>query len=131
MYRSSVMGNTKLPVIKVFGTNVAGEKSYQVYTRDDFDEKQKQVSEKIIKKNMSLGGLKLNVQGRDYVIYFYIAGELKDEGDNAKITYNNVRPTAYGGTQFKVEIDSTVDESVFKKQFGISTWHLTSNMLKL
>ena len=120
MYRSSVMGNTKLPVIKVFGTNVAGEKSYQVYTRDDFDEKQKQVSEKIIKKNMSLGGLKLNVQGRYYVIYFYIAGELKGEGDNAKITYNNVRPTAYGGTQFKVEIDSTVDESVFKKQFGIS-----------
>tara|TARA_Y100000593_G_scaffold13807_1_gene25783 strand:- start:1262 stop:3160 length:1899 start_codon:yes stop_codon:yes gene_type:complete len=119
MYRSSVMGNTKLPVIKVFGTNVAGEKSYQVYTRDDFDEKQKQVSEKIIKKTMSLGGLKLNVQGRYYVIYFYIAGELKGEGDNAKLTYNNVRPTAYGGTQFKVEIDSTVDESVFKKQFGL------------
>ena len=114
------MGNTKLPVIKIFGVRTSSDKSYEVYKTDDFDEKQKKVSEKIKNKNMSLGGLKLNEQNHYYVIYFYVAGELKGEGDNAYITYNNVRPTAYGGTQFKVEIDSTVDESTFKTQFGIS-----------
>ena len=117
MYRSSVMGNTKLPVIKVFGVRTASDTSYEVYKSADFDVKRAEVSTKIKEKNMSLGGLKLNVQGYYYVIYFYVAGELKGEGVNAKLTYNNVRPTAYGGTQFKVEIDSTVDESVFKTQF--------------
>ena len=72
MFRSSVMGNTKLPVVKVFGVRTSSDRSYEVYKTDDFDAKQKQVSERIRTKNMSLGGLKLNEQGYYYVIYFML-----------------------------------------------------------
>ena len=122
MFKSSVMGNTLLPVIKVYGVGDANSKSHEIYTQTGFEAKKDAVSNRIKERSerLSLGGLKLNVQGHYYVIYFYVAGELKGEDEHAYITYNNVRPTAYGGLQFKVEIDSTVDEKTFLSQFGIS-----------
>ena len=122
MFKSSVMGNTLLPVIKVYGVRNSTSLSHELYTEKGFEAKKVAVSTRIKAKSdsLSLGGLKLNVQEHYYVIYFYVAGELKGEGKSASIYYNNVRPTAYGGLQFKVEIDSTVDESTFLTQFGIS-----------
>lgn len=112
LYRSSVMGNTFLPVIKLYGTSDVD--SWHVYKRSDFEDKKSKVRE-----SPYLGGLIVNAHrtnNKYAVIYFYTVGDIKDDGS---LLYNVIRPTPYGGTNFKIEIDSQIDESTFKKKFGL------------
>tara|TARA_Y100000310_G_scaffold341622_1_gene441387 strand:- start:58 stop:1995 length:1938 start_codon:yes stop_codon:yes gene_type:complete len=114
---SAYMGNTTLPIIKLFGIKKSSEKAVEIVDKESFDVKRDEIIKKMKSDKIPCGGAAARIKkGEGFgVFYLYTIAGI---GDDGTVTYNNTRLTSYGqDLAYKIEASNEVSLSNLEKSF--------------
>jgi hypothetical protein len=114
---SAYMGNTTLPIIKLFGIKKSSEKAVEVVDKESFDVKRDEIIKKMKSDKIPCGGAAARIKkGEGFgVFYLYTIAGISEDGT---VTYNNTRLTSYGqDLAYKIEASNEVNLSNLEKSF--------------
>lgn len=114
---SAYMGNTTLPIIKLFGIKKSGEKAVEVVDKESFDAKRDNIVKSMKTNKIPCGGAKAEMKkGELYgVFYLYTIAAINEDGT---VTYNSTRLTSMGkGLAYKIESESELDLNKLDTKF--------------
>ena len=114
---SAYMGNTTLPIIKLFGIKTGSEKAVEVVDKESFDKKRDEIIKRMKTEKIPCGGAAARIKkGEGFgVFYLYTIAGIKEDGE---ISYNNTRLTSYGqDLSYKIEAEREINLPTLNKQF--------------
>jgi|TARA_B110000467_G_C18312478_1_gene479074 hypothetical protein len=115
--KSAYMGNTQLPIVKLFGVSSPSEKAWEIFNLQFFDDKQDELIDSLENKKFPTGGLKGEQKaGEAYAVFYLYTIAGMDESTKTPV-YNVIRLTSMGGLSFKIEAESEINLPKLEKAF--------------